>query len=119
MPLEISAKGLLEAVEFTGRLTVKVSPQAQETSFEGWIFHQFRPVLKIRVKAIPEKGAANAVLCKFLAKAFGTSASQVRLISGGRSKIKVLELLNVSQEAWSLFLDQTQFSAIGNFETEF
>lgn len=119
MLLEISTKGLLEAVEFTGRLTVKVSPQAQETSFEGWFFHQFRPVLKIRVKAIPEKGAANEALCKFLAKAFGTSASQIRLISGGRSKIKVFELLNVSQEAWSLFLDQTKFSAINGSEAEF
>ncbi|MGL4426332.1 MAG: DUF167 domain-containing protein [Alphaproteobacteria bacterium] len=103
-------------MEFTGRLTVKVSPQAQETSFEGWFFHQFRPVLKIRVKAIPEKGAANAALCKFLAKTFGTSASQIRLISGERSKIKVFALLDVSREAWELFLDQTKFSAIGNSE---
>ncbi|MGL5784165.1 MAG: DUF167 domain-containing protein [Alphaproteobacteria bacterium] len=106
-------------MEFTGRLTVKVSPQAQETSFEGWFLHQFRPVLKVRVKAIPEKGAANEVLCKFLAKALGTPVSQIRLVSGGRSKIKVFELVGVSQKAWEFFLDQTKFSTIHNSEVEF
>jgi uncharacterized protein len=111
-------KGSVESETFNGRLAIKVSPQAQETCFEGWFFHQFRPVLKVRVKAIPEKGAANEALCRFLAKAFGTSPSHVRLISGGRSKMKVFELTNASQEAWKLFLDLTHFSALNSSDTE-
>ena len=45
---------------------------------------------KIRVNAIPVKGAANEELCKFLRKSLG--ASEVAIVSGGRDKIKLIRI---------------------------
>lgn len=45
---------------------------------------------KIAVKAIPEKGAANEELCKFLRKSLG--ASEVVVVSGGRDKVKLIRI---------------------------
>jgi len=45
---------------------------------------------KIRVAAVPVKGAANAELCKFLKKSVG--ASDVAIVSGGRDKVKLLRI---------------------------
>lgn len=45
---------------------------------------------KIRVNAVPVKGAANEALCKFLKKAL--SASDVAIVSGGRDKIKLIRI---------------------------
>jgi len=45
---------------------------------------------KIRVNAVPVKGAANEELCKFLKKSLG--ASDVAIVSGGRDKIKLIRI---------------------------
>jgi len=45
---------------------------------------------KIRVAAVPVKGAANQELCKFLKKSLG--ASDVAIISGGRDKVKLIRI---------------------------
>ncbi len=45
---------------------------------------------KIRVHAIPIKGAANAELCKFLRKSL--HANEVNIVSGGRDKIKLIRI---------------------------
>jgi uncharacterized protein (TIGR00251 family) len=45
---------------------------------------------KIRVHAVPEKGAANEELCKFLRKSLG--ASEVSVVSGGRDKMKLIRI---------------------------
>ena len=45
---------------------------------------------KIRVNAIPVKGAANEALCKFLRKSVG--AGDVAIVSGGRDKIKLIRI---------------------------
>ena len=45
---------------------------------------------KIRVAAVPVKGAANEELCKFLRKSIG--ASDVAIVSGGRDKVKLIRI---------------------------
>jgi len=45
---------------------------------------------KIRVNAVPVKGAANEELCKFLKKSLG--ASDVAIVSGGRDKLKLIRI---------------------------
>ena len=44
--------------------------------------------LKVRIKAPPVDGKANAYLIKFMAKAFGVSKNQVSIISGELSREK-------------------------------
>lgn len=45
---------------------------------------------KIRVAAVPVRGAANQALCRFLKK--GLAASEVAIVSGGRDKVKLLRI---------------------------
>ncbi len=45
---------------------------------------------KIRVAAIPVKGAANEELCRFLKKSL--KASDVAIVSGGRNKVKLIRI---------------------------
>jgi uncharacterized protein YggU (UPF0235/DUF167 family) len=44
------------------------------------------------VRAVPEKGAANAALEKLLAKALGLPASTVSVVAGGTSRLKTVRV---------------------------
>ena len=48
--------------------------------------------LKCRVRAIPEKGAANAALEKLLAKALKTPKSDVTVIGGSTARVKTVRI---------------------------
>ena len=48
--------------------------------------------LKCRVRAIPEKGAANAALEKLLAKALKTPKSAVTVIGGSTARVKTVRI---------------------------
>jgi len=47
-----------------------------------------RTVLQARVRAVPEKGKANAALEALLAKALGVPKSAVTVVAGGTSRLK-------------------------------
>lgn len=68
------------------RLTPKSSKDAVdglETTVDG-------PAFKARVRAVPEDGAANAALEKLVAGWLNVAKSAVRLVSGGKSRLKSL-----------------------------
>jgi len=48
--------------------------------------------LCVRVAAAPQDGKANSELCGFLAKTFGCSKREVKIISGEKSKTKTVSL---------------------------
>ncbi|MEJ2124159.1 MAG: DUF167 family protein [Alphaproteobacteria bacterium] len=80
LPARITAEGVIVAV----RLTPKASSDAVtgvEISAEG-------PVLKARVRAIPDKGKANEAIAVLLAKWLGVPKSSAALASGGKSRSK-------------------------------
>jgi len=70
------------------KLSVYIQPGAKKTEISG--MHDGK--IKIRVCAPPVEGAANEALVKFLAKHLGTSKSKVKLVSGDKSRHKVLEI---------------------------
>jgi len=75
-------------------LCVKVLPNAsvnEIVGFEG-------DALKIRIKAPPEKDKANVELIRFLAKKLKISRSDITLLKGRKSKLKLLEIENISYE---------------------
>lgn len=72
------------------RLAVKVIPKAARTELAGSLAGG---VWKIRIQAPPEKGRANAELCRFIAKLFGVSARQVLIVSGETSGHKQLKIV--------------------------
>lgn len=45
---------------------------------------------KIRITAMPVKGAANQELCKFLKKSL--QVSEVVIVSGGRDRVKLIRI---------------------------
>ena len=69
------------------KIQVKVKPnsKAEELSQEGDSFI-------IKVKEPPKEGKANQAVIKLLTEYFGISHGQVRIISGFRSRNKVIEV---------------------------
>ncbi len=75
-------------------LNIKVLPNASSNSIEGWENER----LRIRIRGVPEKGKANENLIAFLAKEFGISKSQIKILSGHTSRLKRLEIEGISEE---------------------
>ena len=69
------------------KIQVKVKPNSstEELSREGDSF-------MVKVKAPPQEGKANQAVIKLLAHHFGVPRSQVRILSGFRSRNKVIEV---------------------------
>jgi uncharacterized protein YggU (UPF0235/DUF167 family) len=71
------------------RLTPKSAIDALEgvdTPAEGAVH------FKARVRAAPEKGAANAALEKLLARALGVPGSTVSVVAGGTARLKTVRV---------------------------
>lgn len=72
-------------------LPVRLTPGASADRIDGWdVDADGRPVLKVRVRARPVEGEANAALLKLLAKTLGVPKSAVALDRGGQSRIKMI-----------------------------
>ncbi|MCJ7669022.1 MAG: DUF167 domain-containing protein [Dehalococcoidia bacterium] len=69
------------------KIQIKVKPNSktEELSREGDSF-------VVKVKEPPKEGKANQAVIKLLAEHFGVPQSQVRILSGLRSKNKVVEV---------------------------
>lgn len=50
-------------------------------------------MLRLRVKAVPDKGKANAAVIALLSKALGTPKSAITLIAGDTARLKTLRIL--------------------------
>jgi uncharacterized protein (TIGR00251 family) len=68
------------------RVNVKPNSRTEELSQEGDSFI-------IRVKEPPKEGKANQAVIRLLAQYFGVPRSEVRILSGFRSKDKIVEVL--------------------------
>lgn len=78
-----------DGVELHVRLTPKSAKDAiegVETTADG------RSHLAARVRAVPEKGAANAALEKLLAVALGMPKKSVSVVAGGTSRLKTVRI---------------------------
>lgn len=69
-------------------LNIKVIPKANCNEIIGWEQEE----LKIRLKAVPEKGEANATLIAFLAAFLKIAKSNIELVSGATSRHKRLKI---------------------------
>jgi uncharacterized protein (TIGR00251 family) len=70
------------------KIKVKVKPNSrtEEVSREGESF-------VVKVKEPPREGKANQTVIKLLAEHFGVPRSEVRILSGFRSRNKVIEVV--------------------------
>lgn len=70
-------------------LPVRLTPGAASDRIDGWdVDADGRPVLKVRVRARPVEGEANAALLKLLAKTLKLPKSAVSLERGEQSRLK-------------------------------
>lgn len=74
-------------------LFVRLTPKSAHDRLEGIeIAADGRSTLKARVRAVPEKGAANAALEKLIAKALGVAGSSVSVSAGSTARLKTLHV---------------------------
>jgi len=70
------------------KYNIKVIPKSSQNE----IIEKSENYLKIKLKATPEKGKANAELIKFLAKHFKTAKSNIQIIKGETGRNKIVEI---------------------------
>jgi uncharacterized protein (TIGR00251 family) len=68
------------------RVKVKPNSRTEEVSQEGDSFI-------VKVKEPPKQGKANQAVVKLLAEHFGVPQSQVRILSGFKSRNKAIEVV--------------------------
>ncbi len=74
-------------------LTVRLTPKGGRDAIDG--IEQTadgRSVLRVRVRAAPREGEANAALVRLLAKSLGVAPRQVSLVAGETARIKRLRI---------------------------
>ena len=75
------------------RLNIKVIPRAKRNEIAGLREGE----LTIRLTAPPVEGAANEALLKFLAEALRIRRPDITLVSGARSRHKVIAVSGLSE----------------------
>ena len=84
-PWRVSQEGL--------EVRVRVTPKGGRDALEAvGTLADGSPVLKVRVRAAPEDGAANAAVLRLLAKAVGRPASAARLAAGASARVKTVTI---------------------------
>jgi hypothetical protein len=75
------------------KITVKVTPRSRKNEIVSWE----DGILKVRLRAIPEKGEANTELIAFLSDVLDIPKSMITIVHGTASRIKHIELLGLSE----------------------
>ena len=70
------------------KVLIRVKPNSKD---EGIV--QEGDIFTVRVREPPREGKANQAVIKLLAQHFGVPRSQIRILSGLRSKNKIIELI--------------------------
>lgn len=75
------------------RLMVRVQPKSSADRVEGVGRDEAgRPFVKVRVRALPADGAANAAVEAVLARELGLPKSAVKVVTGAKTRLKGLEI---------------------------
>jgi len=84
-PWRVAPSGLL--------LAVRVTPKGGRDAIDGIAdLADGTCVLKVRVRAAPSEGEANAALLRVVAGALGVPLRAVSLVAGGRGRVKRLQI---------------------------
>ena len=73
-------------------LTVRLTPKASRDAISGTEAVADGVALKARVRAAPEKGAANAALERLVAEWLGVPRTTVAVAAGGKSRVKTVRV---------------------------
>lgn len=78
------------------RFHVKVTPRASKNEILGW---DEQGTLKVRIRAQPIEGQANAELTGWLARLAGVPKSAVRVLHGASGRLKHIEITGITEAA--------------------
>ena len=79
-------------------LAVRLTPRAKTDAVEVWAEDEAgRPFLKVRVRAQPIEGRANAALEALLAEALSVPKSAVAVAKGGQSRLKQVRVEGLTE----------------------
>jgi uncharacterized protein (TIGR00251 family) len=70
------------------QIIVRVTPRSGRDEVIGWEGDQ----LRVRVRAAPVEGQANAAVCRLIAKAVSVPVSAVEVVGGATARIKILRI---------------------------
>lgn len=74
-------------------LFVRLTPKSSRDALEGVeTTADGAAHIKARVRAVPEKGAANAALERLVARTLGIPAGSVAVVAGGTARLKTLRI---------------------------
>lgn len=74
-------------------LRIKVIPKSNRNEIvETFTDADGEETIKIRIKAAPEKGKANAELIKFLSKEWELPRAAIEIVSGKTERLKLIKL---------------------------
>ena len=75
------------------RLTVRLTPKGGRDALCGWSAGpDAKRYLSARVSAAPSDGKANEALLRLIARELGIGATRVRIVSGAKSRMKIVEV---------------------------
>ena len=75
------------------QIAIRVTPRSAKPGIGGWrAGADGREELEMRVAQAPADGAANAAVVALLAKALGVPKSEVRVVAGGTSRHKRIDV---------------------------
>jgi hypothetical protein len=78
----------------TARITIRVIPRARRNEIAG----RRGEALVVRLQAPPVEGAANEALARYLAGRLGVRPAQVQIVSGAKSRDKVVQVEGMAQD---------------------
>ena len=74
-------------------IEVRLTPRANRNAIEGVERRaDGRSVLKVRVRAAPFEGEANAALCRLIAERLGVAVRDVTVVAGATSRVKRIKV---------------------------
>ncbi len=83
----------LTALDDHARLTVRLTPSASRDAIDGFeTGSDGEEHLKVRVRAVPEKGKANQALIALIAKVLGVPKNRISLVIGDTQRKKILRI---------------------------
>jgi uncharacterized protein (TIGR00251 family) len=91
------------AQNLRARITVKVQPRAKATRLAGKLGDAY----KLQLAAPPVDGKANDECMRFFAELLAVPRKSVRIVIGLTSRLKVVEIDGVAQEAVDRLLKRT------------
>jgi uncharacterized protein (TIGR00251 family) len=74
------------------QLAVRVSPKAARDGIDGLTDTPRGPAVKVRVRAVPDEGKANAAVEAVVARWLGLPGTKVAVAAGRKARVKILEI---------------------------